>query len=309
MNKSKSEKIVVFAGVHTITVRSNKPAAVDVSTVAWVNDEDTKNGSKGKLYYYQLNLNRYIGHDLWTLVEFSEALVSALQFLGLYPDWVFNRIDFRFDQLERNFEELEKMHLLLIGTVVKSFDIVNFWQSKQALTYVPLSTRAQNSRREIENYNKFMQDPECPAGNRLEFRSHKLNEQCSVGDEMLLWIQAARTAVNREYSKVLNTCNNALVPLWQKEKQAGTVRTLGEFIRKYQGTIFSREQLRQFMERLGKPNPQTAANNQWQRNRLEEIGKKDLNRYLDKLEAAARAYIDGTQVGYERDYFSEQQSD
>lgn len=309
MTKNKMDNIEVFAGVHTITVRSDKPAAVDVSTVDWVNDEDTKSGSKGKLYYYQLNLNRYIGHDLWTLVEFSEALVSALQFLGLYLDWVFNRIDFRFDQLERNFTDLEKMHLLLIGTMVKKFDIANFWRSKHALTCVHLSTRAQNSRREIENYNKFEQDPECPAGNRLEFRSHKLNEQCSVGDEMLAWIQLARTAVNREYSKVLDKYNDSLMKLWQQDTQSRDVRTMGEFIRKYQDIIFSREQLRQFMERLGKPNPQTAANNQWQRNGLEEIGKKDLNRYLDKLEAAARAYIDGTQVGYERDYFSERQMD
>lgn len=29
----------------------------------------------------------------------------------------------------------------------------------------------------------------------------------------------------------------------------------------------------------------------------------DLNTYLDKLDAAARAYIDGTQEGYHRVYF------
>lgn len=310
MYKSKRENIQVFAGVHTITVRSDKPAAVDVSTVDWVNDEDRKPNSQGAYYYYYtLNLNRYVGHDLWTLVEFSEVLVQALQFLGLYPDWVFNRIDFRFDQLERNFDDLYKMHLLLIGAMVKSFDIVNFWLAREAFSYTELSIRAQNARRELENYNKFKQDPECPAGNRLEFRSHKLNDQCSVGDEMLAWIQLARKAVDQKYSKVLDTCNDELFRLWQKETQSGSIRMISEFVRKYQNTIFSRAQLAQLMERLGQPNPKTVANNQWQRNKLEGIGKKDLYSYLDKLEEAARAYIDGTQIGYKRDYFAERSKD
>ena len=57
------------------------------------------------------------------------------------------------------------------------------------------------------------------------------------------------------------------------------------------------------MQLIGRPNPRNAARAFIQKNDIEFISMHDLKTYLDKLDAAARAYIDGTQEGYHRVYF------
>ncbi len=309
MKKSKINNINVYAGIHTVMVRSGIQSRIDPENVGWINVEKAKWDKQGRpLYYYILNLNRYAGVDLWTQGEFMAALFSALQEMGLYTDWVFSRIDVRFDQLEDNFKSLRKMHLLLIATIAKSLNMVkNFWTAEQALSYKKLSIKAMHDRAEVENYNKNVQrkdrDPDCPAGNRLELRCHRVNAQIDVGDNMLEWLSTARQAVPKNYQKVLDECNGYLLDLWNEEHQNGEVKGISEFCRKYSATIFSRQQLEKFMEMIGRPNPRNAARAFIQKNEIEFISVHDLNTYLDKLDAAARAYIDGTQEGYHRVYF------
>lgn len=309
MDKYKREKINVFAGIHTVMIRSSIQSRIAPENARWINVEKSKWDKQGKqLYYYILNLNRYAGVDLWTQGEFMAALFSALQEMGLYTDWVFSRVDVRFDQLEDNFKDLRKMHLLLIATMAKSLNMVNnFWTAEQALSYKKLSIKAMHDRAEIENYNKHVQrkdrDPDCPAGNRLEFRSHRVNAQIDVGNNMLEWISVARKSVPKHYSHILDECNGYLLDLWKEEYQDGDVKGVWDFCRKYKATIFSREQLEKFMEMIGRPNPRNAARAFIQKNKIEFISQHDLNTYLDKLEAAVRAYIDGTQEGYHRVYF------
>lgn len=309
MDKQKREKINVFAGIHTVMIRSSIQSRIAPENARWINVEKSKWDKQGKqLYYYILNLNRYAGVDLWTQGEFMAALFSALQEMGLYTDWVFSRVDVRFDQLEDNFKDLRKMHLLLIATMAKSLNMVNnFWTAEQALSYKKLSIKAMHDRAEIENYNKNVQrkdrDPDCPAGNRLEFRSHRVNAQIDVGDNMLEWISVARKSVPKHYQHILDECNGYLLELWNVEHPDGDVKGVWEFCRKYKATIFSREQLEKFMEMIGRPNPRNAARAFIQKNNIEFVSQHDLNTYLDKLEAAARAYIDGTQEGYHRVYF------
>ena len=309
MEKNKINNINVFAGIHTVMVRSGIQSRIDPAGTGWINVEKAKWDKQGRpLYYYILNLNRYAVVDLWTQGEFMAALFSALQEMGLYTDWVFSRIDVRFDQLEDNFKSLRKMHLLLIATIAKSLNMVkNFWAAEQALSYKKLSIKAMHDRAEIENYNKNVQrkdrDPDCPAGNRLELRSHRVNAQIDVGDNMLEWLSIARQAVPKNYQKVLDECNGYLLDLWNEEHQNCEVKGISEFCRKYSATIFSRQQLEKFMEMIGRPNPRNAARAFIQKNEIEFISVHDLNTYLDKLEAAASAYIDGTQEGYHRVYF------
>lgn len=308
MQKSKINNINVYAGIHTVMVRSGIQSRIDPAGTDWINTEKTKWDNQGKpFYYYILNLNRYARQDLWTQGEFMAALFLALQEMGLYTDWVFSRIDVRFDQLEDNFRDLRKMHLLLIATIAKSLSMVNFWTAEQALTYKPLSIKAMHQRAEIENYNKGVQrkdrDPDCPAGNRLEFRSHRVNAQIDVGDNMLEWLSTARQAVPKYYNGVLDECNSYLLDLWQEEHPDGDVKGIWDFCRRHSSTIFSRQQLETFMQLIGRPNPRNAAMAFIQKNDIEFISMHDLNTYLDKLDAAARAYIDGTQEGYHRVYF------
>ena len=94
-----------------------------------------------------------------------------------------------------------------------------------------------------------------------------------------------------------------MLDLWNEEHQNCEVKGISEFCRKYSATIFSRQQLEKFMEMIGRPNPRNAARAFIQKNEIEFISVHDLNTYLDKLEAAASAYIDGTQEGYHRVYF------
>lgn len=312
MEKKKLDKISVFAGIHTVMIRSGVQSRIDPEIADWINVEKPKIDKQGRwMYYYILNLNRYAGQDLWTQGEFMAALISALQEMGLYSDWVFSRVDVRFDQLEDNFKELRKMHLLLIATMAKSLNMVNFWAAEQALSHKKLSVKAMTDRAELENYNKNLQrkdrDPDCPAGNRLEFRSHRVNAQIDVGDKMLEWISVARKAVPKHYKTILDESNGYLLELWNEEHKAedteGNVKSLSEFCRKYHDTIFSRSQLEDFMRLIGKPNPHNAARAFCQKNSIEFVTQHDLNTYLDKLEAAVRAYINGTQEGYQRVYF------
>ena len=309
MDKNKLNKISVYAGVHTVMIRSGVQSRIDPEIADWINAEKPKINKQGNwLYYYILNLNRYAGQDLWTRGEFMDALISALQEMGLNTDWVFSRVDVRFDQLEDTFDDQRKMHLLLIATMAKSLNMVNFWTAERALSHTELSVKAMHERAEIENYNKYEQrkdrDAYCPAMNRLEFRSHRVNDQIDVGDNMLQWISKARKAVQKNYDRVLNECNDYLMELWKKEHTDGGVKSLSEFCRKYSDTIFSRPQLEDFMKRIGKPNPHNATKAFCQKNRsIEFVSKHDLNTYLDKLETAAKAYVDGTQDGYKRVYF------
>lgn len=307
MNK-KIENIQVFAGIHTVMIRSSLQSKINQESVDWINVERIKNVNQdGPLYYYILNLNRYAGTDLWTHGEFMAALFSALQEMGLSTDWVFSRVDVRFDQLEDNFKDLQKMHLLLIAAMAKYLNMGNFWTAEQALTYRKLSIKAKNTRAEIENYNKSEQrkdrDPDCPAGNRLEFRSHRVNAQIDVGDNMLEWISVARESVQKHYPHILDECNSYLLNLWNEEHQDCNKKGIWEFCRNHQETIFSRKQLEKFMEMIGRPNPHNAARAFVQKNNIEFVSKNDLDAYLGKLEAAARTYIDGTQEGYHRVYF------
>ena len=78
MQKSKINNINVYAGIHTVMVRSGIQSRIDPAGTDWINVEKTKWDNQNRpFYYYILNLNRYARQDLWTQGEFMAALFSA----------------------------------------------------------------------------------------------------------------------------------------------------------------------------------------------------------------------------------------
>lgn len=307
MKADKINNIKLFGSVHTFTIRCTYPISALPDEFNWVRSQPSHRNNKNQLYYYYtLNLNKYAGKELWTQSEFNKYFHEALFDLGLSEeDTVFYRIDYRFDQLEDTYQEQEKLHLALIALLSRTYKMENFYQSLNPITYEGLTVRAQGARYQFENYNKSKEDPCCPARNRFEIRTLKVNDRCDISRLMEEWIIRMRKAL-KNYDNLQNLCNMELVKLYQSEMKSKKVRTLSEFIRKYQQTIFSNSQLVDLMKQLGKENPKSSAHNCKIKNKIEFVSRKDLETYIDKMSTVVAAYKNDTQEGYQKEPFSNQ---
>lgn len=302
MKADKINNIKLFYNIHTFTIRCTYPISALPDEFNWVRSQPSHRNNKNQLYYYYtLNLNKYAGKELWTQSEFNKYFHEALFDLRLSEeDTVFYRIDYRFNQLEDTYQEQEKLHLALIALLFRTYKLENFYQNHNFLTHKNLNLLAQGNNEIYENYNKFKEDPNCYAKNIFEIKILKIKNKCNPNTLIEEKLQRMRKAL-KNYDELQNLCNIELVKIYQSEMKSKKVRTLSEFIRMYQQTIFTNSQLVNFMKQIGKENPKSSAHNCKMKNKIEFISSKDLETYINKMSTVVAAYKNDTQEGYQID--------
>lgn len=298
MNKNKLEALQFKAGIHTVSIRSKQASCLHKEDVSWIGDEQArsyklKDGTRTTWYIYKLNLNKLVAPDeIWSLKQFEQLINQSTQAMGL-EHWQYTRIDMRFDIYDGEYEEYLKLIKLLILLISVRYDLPNRYQSKEPLTLLSKTVRAQGSNFQVEFYNKQLESPGYPAKSRLELRTCRIYGYAAQDTKNLIaeWGRRLKRSI-AGYEQLQKTCNEYLLERWEVDKKAGTVRNRNDFIRLNQENILTKRQLVELLEALECPNPKKSAENIKSRERLEFFTQKDLETLLHKLIDSMKVYFE-----------------
>lgn len=296
METNKLNALQFKAGIHTVSIRSKQESCLHKADSPWIGDEQSrpyrlKDGTAIEWYTYKLNLNKLAGHEVWSLQEFEHLIQQATQAMGL-ERWQYIRIDMRFDMYDGEYDEYLKLIKLLILLISQRYGLTNRYQSRDPLTLLSETVRAQNSNFQVEFYNKALESPGYPAKSRLELRTCRIYSYAAKDTEALIaeWGNRLKQSI-AGYEQLQKTCNEYLIEHWKVDKKAGTVRSRNDFVRLYQENIYSKRQLVYLLEALGAKNPEKSAENLKSREKLEFFTWKELDTLLKKLFSSMNAYF------------------
>jgi hypothetical protein len=293
LNKNKLNNIVLRSGIDTfsiITPEKSQTSLALLVPVDYISNEKIFQNSKDNItrFQYVLNPNKTIVGEVYSYKKFIEVLEYILNEMQI-TDYYKNRVDFRVDSFQDDYDELLKLNKCIILMFSLRYKIKNCFQSFNPLTFEKLTIRIQNQYIEVENYNKKVQEPDGDVKNRLEFRSKSISKQKEIPDLINTWINKLDDLADC-YKELQDRCNVGLVERWNIEKNT-EVKTISEFIRKYQGSIFCRRQLVDFLEKIKMNNPSKVADNFKVRNKIEYFSLQDIKMYLKKVETSLLKYL------------------
>lgn len=295
MNRKKLTELNLYAGIDTLQFTSEAESlAENINDLSFVSENVYKN-TKNNTYNYKVNPDKANGEiEIYNGVDYYKMRNYMLDELKLTSP-IISRIDYRFDSLDDNYNELLKLNKLLILLIVKQYSVNNRYFSADLLTQDLLTVRAQNDRIEVENYNKSLQEPDGIVCNRLELRSLRLNdgsdEENKEYTEFLKWCNRLDKAVTAEnFQALIDELNDFLYVHHCKESTKKGF-TLNKFLYKYQNCIFTSEQMKSFYARLGYADPQGQARLYKHRNEIEYFSLKDLLLYVDIIKTAGQQFF------------------
>ena len=290
MNKNELTELKnegIFMGIDTIEVRSNTPTPynnIDKQFMRKIERRDTNTES----YTYILNpdtANSNIPiYDCSTYYNISDYMINSLEL----TEPTKTRIDFRFDCFNNNYEKYAKLNKLLILLIAYKYNLLNIYESTNPLILKPLTVRAQNTRLEVENYNKALESPNDIVKNRLEFRSKQLynndNESIKEYSEFKKWCERIQESITPENYKALqDSLNTALYGNYLIEQQETRNFSVNEFLYEYRNSIFTSKQLADLYKRMGYNDPEQSAKKYIKRKGAVLFSLKDLKIYTDIL--------------------------
>ncbi|MCI5903602.1 MAG: hypothetical protein MRZ61_00495 [Oscillospiraceae bacterium] len=290
MNKQELKELEtdgVFMGIDTIEVKSETPTPynnIDKTYVRKIEKRDINTNS----FTYILNpdtANSNVPiYDSNTYYSVSDYMINSLELTAPIK----TRIDFRFDCFNENYEKYAKLNKLLILLIANKYNLNNRYESIDPLLLKPLTVRAQNTRLEIENYNKSFASPNDIVKNRLEFRSKQLydnrNENVKEYNEFKKWCERIQESTTPEnYKSVQDNINTALYNNYLKEQQEIKCFSINEFLHEYRNSIFTSKQLSDLYKCIGYKDPEQSAKKYIKRKGIILFSLKDLIMYTDIL--------------------------
>lgn len=295
MNSKKLDKMQnSCCGVHTLSIATNDIICCDSDKGRQCikTDKNKVNPVTGEITYKAIvNPNKWSGL-VTTYDDLQNVLTEITQEIGI-KEYRIARADFAVDCFEDNYDELHKLNKCICLLLAIAYHLKNRYESVDPLSIEHLTTRVQSEYMECENYNKNIEsDNTSPVYNRLEFRSKaNLKTKKDIPDLVQDWCNRLDKAVNY-FDNLQNICNDYLIIRWNKEKDI-KVKSISEFIRKYQDNIYSSKQLINFYSRLGFDKPKSKAKNFKRYNHIEYLSLRDINIYIGSIKKSLKAYVNG----------------
>lgn len=279
-------------GIHTISIATNDIICCKSDKVKECikADKNRVNPSTGEIIYKAIiNPNKLNGY-ISTYEDLQKVFPVIIHAMGI-SNYRIARADFAVDSFEDNYNELHKINKCICLLLAVAYHIKNRYESTDPLSLDHLTTRVQNEYLECENYNKDIEsDHTSPVFNRLEFRSKavlKIKKEIPI--LMDDWCNRLDYAVCY-FDKLQDICNDYLIKRWGEEKDI-KVKSISEFLRKYQDNIYSSRQIVNFYSRLGFDKPESKAKNFKRYNSIEYFSLNDLKSYTAIIKKLLKAYV------------------
>lgn len=279
----------LHVGIHTISVNSSKKIDNGVKGISHL--KTLIKEKTGEIRHItKINPNDFYEGELDNYNTYRKVIENIVNEFEL-SDCLLSRADIRIDSYDDDYDELLKLNKLIVLLIAYSYNIKNQYQSFNPLTLDNLTVRVQNEYYEAENYNRAIKSENIGlAKNRLELRSKAL---LKTGKDIPMimsdWIVRLENLPSC-YEKLQDLCNYYLYEKWIKEKDV-KVKSLSEFIRKYQDNIFTVRQLINFLGRIGVENPTRTAYNFNSKSKIEYYSKTDVQRYIKNLTKSLNNFI------------------
>lgn len=295
--KSKLNSINLHSNIHTISICSTEYPKIKADGVTRIHSYIRE--QTGELTYTtQINPNKYVGSEVYNYNDFQNILNEIVKAIGI-NEYRITRVDFKIDSYNDNYNELLKLNKLVILLLSIAYNIKNRYQSFEPLTLENLTVRVQNEYLEAENYNKGIESNYTDiAQNRLEVRSKALlKTKKSIPELLDSWL-AKFDALPQYFEQLQSMCNTEIVRRWPLEQNI-KVKSLSEYIRKYQDNIYSRKQLIELYDKIGIVKPTKAVynfdyDNTKHNTSIEYISAKELKLYLAMIKKSLLIFTDIT---------------
>ena len=291
MNKAKLINTELYSGIDTIEVRVDNEieptgAADFVPTSSRVNNKTMK-------YFYKLNPDKGFGAAVYNSHDYYNTRDYMFDYLNM-SNPVVTRIDYRFDCFDDNFNDLLKLNKLLIMLIAEQYKVNNCYESRDFMTLQELTVRIQNDRIEVENYNKSIEEPDGDVMNRLEFRSKKLYDDTTGAAkeerEFRRWCNRLDKSVTADnFNRLQKRLTDILVNEYKKVQGDGV--TVSQFLYKYENSIFTSKQLRDFYRQLGYKAPTQTSKHYKQRRGIEYFSFKNIRDYANKIKESGAVFF------------------
>ena len=170
MKREKLDRLSLYMGIDTLQIKSKTTIEFDAEQYPFVRPEIIRQANN-EYSYYRLNPDKG-NNDLaiYNSFDYCKSLDFMLDSLELDKP-IKSRIDFRFDSLDKNYNELLKLNKLLLLLISNKYKVKNRYKSQDLLTEQELTMRIESKYIEVENYDKSIQEPDGDVMNRLELRS------------------------------------------------------------------------------------------------------------------------------------------
>lgn len=291
MYKKKLKELELIASIDTMAIATHELSQQEPEETTYINKCITnlaKDGSRPTRFTYIINPNKTTAGEILRYSDFESVFQDILEAMEI-REYHKCRVDFRIDSMQDNYNELLKLNKCLILLLAYKYNINNRYQSFDPLLLDDLTIRIQNDYIEAENYNKGIQSPDGDVKNRLELRTKGQRKDKPVSDMITAWATKLDACVS-VYGELQDQCNLALFKKWQNEKH-GRVKSLSEFLRKYQDNIFCRKQLIGFFQMLNHGNAIKAADNFKRSNSIEFFTTKDIKDYIWLIKKSLQNYL------------------
>lgn len=275
---------------------------LQINTRDLITNEKDINGVKFKTHLsktgeltmmVKINPSTYAGHEIFSLGEYQDVVSGIATELGISNYWL-SRVDFKHDTFNSgDFDRFKKLNRVLILNVSAHLNLYNRYESKDFFTLDNLNIKARSERYEIENYNREVEYfSSSSTTNRLEMRSMLLYKKKNVDFESVIrnWNSILRASLS-QYEWLQNEMNVVLQAEYLNELNENRIKGVNEFLRKFEGNIFTKKQLRSLLNSLMIKNPETVANNFSSRSGINYIEPKQLLKYINLLIDSGEKYI------------------
>lgn len=294
MNLKKLQDTELYCGIDTIQIESvSEPK--DLQPLPIFITASPLFNKRQNTYYYRLNPDKANGKSIYNGTDYFDTLEHMLTKAN-FDSPVKTRIDFRFDSLDKNYNELLKLNKLLLSLIAIEFDLKNKYESRDFLELRHLCIRIQNNEIEVENYDKSIQEPTGYVKNRIEFRTKQISknipEKCKERKEFKEWCKRLDKAVSaKNFDELTKRLNTALIEVYNEEKTRKGF-SLAKFLYKYEDCIFSHNQLKELFAEIGTfKDAAKQATEHKKRNYVEYFSLADIKRYVKKIKSSGNRFF------------------
>lgn len=294
MNLKKLQDTELYCGIDTIQIESvSEPK--DLQPLPIFITASPLFNKRQNTYYYRLNPDKAKGKSIYNGTDYFGTLEHMLTKAN-FDSPVKTRIDFRFDSLDENYNELLKLNKLLLSLIAIEFDLKNKYESRDFLELRHLCIRIQNNEIEVENYDKSIQEPTGYVKNRIEFRTKQISknipEKCKERKEFKEWCKRLDKAVSaKNFDELTKRLNTALIEVYNEEKTRKGF-SLAKFLYKYEDCIFSHNQLKELFAEIGTfKDAAKQATEHKKRNYVEYFSLADIKRYVKKIKSSGNRFF------------------
>jgi len=284
MKNQNHQHRVLRGGIHTVSITSNdipkritdplRRCGINPHSNSEIADQDQSYNSK-------VNPNHY-GGEIRSLQDFNRTMTSIQGELGI-RSFKYTRVDFSLDNfVPESYDCYLKLNKWIIQMLAMDHDTKSLYQAFDPMTFQNLTIRMDAEYFQAEFYNKNIEsNGKSPVHSRLELRSKRMTKtNRGVLGELNLWCKRLRALPkwNKDFHDI---CNKLLHDRWKIESASGEVKNKAEFIRKYQGNIFTDQQLIDFCKLLG--STEKYARELKYRHGLETYTVSDLEEYIEQI--------------------------